>query len=431
MTDIAIRVQNLSKKYHIGASHKVDSLREQATEMVRGLLRRKNASPTSQENFIWALQDVSFEVKRGEILGIIGHNGAGKSTLLKILSRITRPTGGRVEIYGRVSSLLEVGTGFHPDLTGRENIYMNAVVLGMSRHEVQRKFDEIVEFAGIEKFIDTPVKRYSSGMQVRLGFSVAAHLEPDILIVDEVLTVGDAAFQKRSLGQMDNASQQGRTILFVSHNLGALSALCPRSILLDHGNKVMDDATHKVVDAYMQNGNQQGGERHWDDPQTAPGNEKVRLHSVQVICNDQVTTEVDIQKDVLLQFEFWNFKAEEPIAVSMHLFDSTGVMVFGTANLPSANLIEDDWSGKPFPPGLFRSTCTIPGNFLNTGRYSISFFVHSNITHIEAAALHVIAFEVYETGGMRKEYIGSGWKGVIRPRLAWQTEYLNPGEEPA
>lgn len=428
MSNIALRVENLSKKYLLGVQSNVDSLREQIAETVKGLVgRRKSAEHEAQE--LWALQDVSFEVEHGQVLGIVGHNGAGKSTLLKILSRITRPTRGRIEIYGRISSLLEVGTGFHPELTGRENIYMNAVILGMKHEEIRRKFDEIVDFAGVEQFIDTPVKRYSSGMQVRLAFSVAAHLEPEILIVDEVLAVGDAAFQKKSLGKMGDASRQGRTILFVSHNLGALSTLCPRSILLDHGHKILDDSTSKVIEHYMRANSHGTGEVYWDDPAKAPGNDKVRLQEVRVLSDGKVTGEVDIQKDVELAFEFWVTKPDEYLSAAIRLHDSAGGVVLVSANMHSANLVEDAWFGKSFPKGLYRATCVIPGNFLNTGLYSVSFIVLSNVSNTEISATHVIAFNVYETGAMRKEYMGSGWGGVVRPRLAWQTQQLQAGTD--
>jgi lipopolysaccharide transport system ATP-binding protein len=259
MSDVAIRIDGLSKKYLIGGKQKqYDRLGDQLVETIlspfrrAGNLMRGNTSAASELNQeYWALRDISVEIKHGEIVGIIGHNGAGKSTLLKILSRITEPTMGYADVFGRVGSLLEVGTGFHPELTGRENVYLNGSILGMRRAEIDRKFDEIVDFAEIEQFIDTPVKHYSSGMYVRLAFSVAAHLEPEILLIDEVLAVGDVGFQKKSLGKMENISQQGRTVIFVSHNMNALQRLCPRSLLLDHGRLVAQDTTNKVIEQYL------------------------------------------------------------------------------------------------------------------------------------------------------------------------------------
>jgi lipopolysaccharide transport system ATP-binding protein len=259
MSDVAIRIEGISKKYLIGGKQKHHNrFGDQLLDMVLSPFRRAGnllkgqtsaASELTQE--FWALKDVSFEIKHGEIVGIIGHNGAGKSTLLKILSQITEPTSGYADLFGRVGSLLEVGTGFHPELTGRENVYLNGSILGMRRAEIDKKFDEIVDFAEIEQFIDTPVKHYSSGMYVRLAFSVAAHLEPEILLIDEVLAVGDVGFQKKSLGKMENISQQGRTVIFVSHNMNALQRLCPQSILLNKGRLVTQDGTSNVIEQYL------------------------------------------------------------------------------------------------------------------------------------------------------------------------------------
>jgi len=255
MTDIAIRVDNLSKLYHIGrAQQRHDTLRDALVSV----LKRSNVGASEHPEDLWALKDVSFEVRRGEAIGIIGRNGAGKSTLLKVLSRITEPTAGRVILEGRVASLLEVGTGFHPELTGRENIYLNGAILGMRRAEIERKFDEIVAFAEIERFLDTPVKRYSSGMYVRLAFAVAAHMEPEILLVDEVLAVGDAAFQKKCLGKMGTVAKEGRTVLFVSHNMTAVQSLCETSVLLGGGTIAALGATEDVIAAYLAVGTRAG-----------------------------------------------------------------------------------------------------------------------------------------------------------------------------
>jgi lipopolysaccharide transport system ATP-binding protein len=259
MSDVAIRIEGLGKKYHIGGKQKQynrlgDQVMDAALAPFRRagrLLRGEASSASEMDQDFWAIRDLSFEIKHGEIMGIIGHNGAGKSTLLKVLSQITEPTTGFADVFGRVGSLLEVGTGFHPELTGRENVYLNGSILGMRRSEIARKFDAIVDFAEIEQFIDTPVKHYSSGMYVRLAFSVAAHLEPEILVIDEVLAVGDVAFQKKSLGKMENVSQQGRTVIFVSHNMNALQRLCPKSVLLNHGKLVMQGDTADVIEKYL------------------------------------------------------------------------------------------------------------------------------------------------------------------------------------
>src|SRR5437870_3429424 len=265
MSDIAIRVENLSKRYEIGAAkRRHDTLRDQLADGLKALFRN-NGQPRQRKESIWALKDVSFEIKHGEVVGFIGRNGAGKSTLLKILSRITAPTAGHAEVRGRVGSLLEVGTGFHGELTGRENIYLNGSILGMGRREIARKLSDIVEFSGVEKFIDTPVKRYSSGMYVRLAFSVAAHLEPEILLVDEVLAVGDAEFQRRCLGRMEELSRHGRTVLFVSHQMQVLARLCDRAILLREGRVVEDGPSEQVVAHYLQSEGGAGSRRAWPD----------------------------------------------------------------------------------------------------------------------------------------------------------------------
>jgi len=276
MSDIAISCENLGKRYRIGQRESYKALRDTLTDAVRAPLRRLRSSLRSQavepgdtDETFWALKDVSFEVKHGEVIGIIGRNGAGKSTLLKILSRITKPTTGSVEIHGRVGSLLEVGTGFHPELTGRENIYLNGTILGMKKREIKRKFDEIVAFAEIEQFLDTPVKRYSSGMYVRLAFAVAAHLEPEILVVDEVLAVGDAQFQKKCLGKMSDVAKEGRTVLFVSHNMIAVQNLCSRAIMLSSGNLICDANVRQCLEMYTANGQVDGNT--WKRDSVKPG----------------------------------------------------------------------------------------------------------------------------------------------------------------
>lgn len=306
MNNIAIKAENLSKLYRVGQFVGYKTLRESLANAFSAPFRRLRrigdgrqetgsqplglrSSVSGHDNFIWALKDVSFEVEHGEVLGIIGRNGAGKTTLLKILTRITEPTEGYAEIYGRVGSLLEVGTGFHPELTGRENIYLNGAVLGMKRKEIDRKFDEIVAFAEVEKFIDTPLKRYSSGMQVRLAFSVAAHLEPEILLVDEVLAVGDAAFQKKCLGKMGDVAKEGRTVLFVSHNMGAIQRLCPRTLLLSNGCLAMEDNTQRVIEYYLSSRHQAVLESTslYDLPRSKGLGEKIRINKCSVLDSNE------------------------------------------------------------------------------------------------------------------------------------------------
>jgi lipopolysaccharide transport system ATP-binding protein len=428
MSDIAIRVEGLSKQYRLGSHERYKTLRDTWTDAMTAPFRavanwRSRLDSPPSNDFIWALKDISLEIKHGEAVGIIGRNGAGKSTLLKILSRITEPTEGYAEIHGRIGSLLEVGTGFHPELTGRENIYLNGAILGMKRAEIDCKFDEIVAFAEIEKFLDTSVKHYSSGMHVRLAFAVAAHLEPEILLVDEVLSVGDAVFQKKCLGKMEDVASEGRTVLFVSHNLGALANLCPRAVLLVQGKKWRDGASDSVISEYVAMSSPYHGEIVWDAPATAPGNEKMRLHAVRIVSGGQTTAEVDIQQDVHIEVEFWNYKPGAMINTSIHLLDKMGTPVLASSNARSANLIEDPWFGKPYSAGLYRAVCTLPGNFLNEGLYGVNAIVLTDITNIEISAREVLSFTVHDTGAMRKEYQGI-WIGVVRPKLAWQTEYL-------
>ncbi len=289
MSDKAISVENLGKCYQIGELEDYYTLRDSLTNILKFPFRliksNGNKSKISKTEYIWALKDINFEINQGEIIGIIGRNGAGKSTLLKILSRITTPTEGKVKIKGRVGSLLEVGTGFHPELTGRENIYLNGSILGMSKKEIQRKFDQIVDFAEIEKFLDTPVKRYSSGMYVRLAFAVAAHMEPEILVVDEVLAVGDIAFQKKCLGKMNNVASEGRTIVFVSHQMNAIKNLCERSILLDSGKIITDDETYNTINVYI-NSIERDSIDNLSLRKDRKGDGRVKIQSVQILNKD-------------------------------------------------------------------------------------------------------------------------------------------------
>ncbi|MBM3156774.1 MAG: ABC transporter ATP-binding protein [Chloroflexi bacterium] len=421
----AIIVENVWKRYRKGQTG-YHTLREDLYNLTGRLLdfggEKKRDADTEH---IWALRDISFEVKPGERVGIIGRNGSGKTTLLRMLAGITRPNRGKIKVRGRLGVLIEIMAGFHPELTGRENIYLNGAIMGMSRKEIKRKFDEIVAFAELAEFIDTPIKRYSSGMHVRLGFAVAAHLDPDILLVDEVLAVGDAAFQKKCLGKMENSSQEGRTVLFVSHNLASVINLCPRAILLVAGGKYDDGPSSDIVAEYIETTQQGQGERIWNSPNTAPGNEKIRLHSVKIVSDGKVTSEVDIQKDVSIEIEFWNFMPSARIHTSIHLLDKMGYDVLASSNLASVNLIKDEWFDKPYPVGMYRSICTLPANFLNEGRYSINAIVLTDSVNFEVFEREVISFTVHDTGVMRKEY-GGIWIGVVRPKLAWRTEYLEP-----
>lgn len=422
-----IKVENVSKLYRIGAPEAAhQAWRSKLRTAVRSPFRSIRNQLSGSGETIWALKDINFAVQPGEILGIIGRNGAGKSTLLKVLSRITEPTTGRIELYGRLGSLLEVGTGFHPELTGRENIYLNGAILGMKRTEIERKFDEIVAFAGIDKFLDTPVKHYSSGMYTRLAFAVAAHLDPEILLVDEVLAVGDADFQKKCLGKMEDISREGRTVLLVSHSMPSIVNLCQRAILLRNGEVVKAGRPDDVVQEYLASARSSDGEIVWPDPALAPGTEVVRLHSVRILQEgiDGPTADVDISKDVLVQITYHNLQEGAALYSGIWLKDHLGTFILSSANLHSMSLTEDAWYGRPHPRGLFQSVCRIPGNFLNDGNYNITAIIGKVPANTQITEEQVLSFHVHDTGEMRKEYLGT-WHGpVIRPRLAWNTDFI-------
>ena len=420
-----LKVESLSKQYRIGAREPAyGTLRETIVELVHApirRLRRGNGRPAN--NMIWALQDVSFEIAPGEVVGIIGRNGAGKSTLLKVLSRITEPTTGRIELYGRTAALLEVGTGFHPELTGRENIYLNGAILGMRRDELKRKFDEIVAFAEVEKFIDTPVKHYSSGMYLRLAFAVAAHLEPEILLVDEMLAVGDARFQLKCLDKMQEVGRQGRTVLFVSHNMPAITRLCPRTILLDAGRVLRDGLSTQVVSAYLSSGLGTTAARIWPELKTAPGNDIVRLRAVRVCTEEgKVSDALDIRLPVRIEMEYEVLTAEQVLVPNLHFYNEEGVYAFVTGDLDPA------WRARRRPRGRYVSTALIPGNLLSEG----TLFVGAAISTIDPVVVHfyerdAVAFQVVDTmdgDSARGDYAGP-MPGVVRPKLQWRTKLLS------
>ena len=382
-----------------------------------------NASIKNSDDVIWALKDVSFKVKKGEVLGIIGSNGAGKTTLLKVLSKITTPSYGRAEISGKISSLLEVGTGFHPELTGRENIFLNGTILGMRKREIDRKFDEIVDFSGVEKFIDTPVKRYSVGMKIRLGFSVAAFLEPDILVIDEVLAVGDLDFQKKSLQKMETVGKHGRTVLFVSHNMQMITRLCSRSILLEKGQIKNDGPADKVVAAYLTSGRGRSSEQVWKNKQEAPGGDIARLLAVRVKDEDgQVSESFDIRKPIGIEMQYEVLKSNYLLLPHYNLFNEEGEWLFTTIDTDS------NWRGRR-PAGSYRATAWIPGNFLSEGLI----FVQSSLFTLEPRIVQfeprdVVSFQVVDSldgNTARGDWPGT-MKGAVRPLLKWSNEYENP-----
>lgn len=422
MSKSIIKVEHVSKLYRLGATHVArDTLREGLYGAVKAAFSRQQRSDNTKNNTIWALSDVSFEVSRGEVIGIIGRNGAGKSTLLKILSRITDPTAGRIDLYGRVGSLLEVGTGFHPELTGRENIFLNGVIMGMKRKELARKFDEIVAFAEIDRFLDTPVKRYSSGMYVRLAFAVAAHLEPEILIVDEVLAVGDNLFQKKCLGKMAEIAGEGRTVLFVSHNMPAVLNLCPRAILLEDGRLARDGDASEVLAHYAHAAGGNLARREWLDISTAPGDDVVRLRSISVIDEDgRVCQSIDIRKKVGIRFEYDVLESGQRLVPTFNIAMESGVLVFWAGDR------DPNWENTPRHKGRYTSTAWIPGNFLNAGTMIVSATISKvRPTHEHLYEQGVLSFEVIDRMGpdtARGNFPGR-FAGAVRPLLPWETQF--------
>jgi lipopolysaccharide transport system ATP-binding protein len=366
---------------------------------------------------------VSFEVRPGEVVGVVGRNGAGKSTLLKVLSRITEPTEGRAVVRGRLGSLLEVGTGFHPELTGRENVYLNGAILGMRAREIGRKFDEIVAFSEVERFLDTPVKRYSSGMYVRLAFAVAAHLEPEILVVDEVLAVGDASFQRKCLGKMRDVAGAGRTVLFVSHNMTAVQGLCSRAVWLDGGGLAGDGPAREVVPRYLQTACASQTERVWDDPAAAPGNGAFRLRkaSVRPAGGAAPGGLITVRTPLVLEFEYWNLQPGARLNLSLHVFNDEGVRLFNTGPVR-----EPLWHGRPFEAGLYRSTCLIPGDLLNDGAHRVQLMAVEDQARVIYNMDGALVFDVADEREATCRYHGD-WPGALRPALDWATELLSPG----
>jgi lipopolysaccharide transport system ATP-binding protein len=421
-TPPALRVEGLGKQYRLGASAGGHATYRSIREEVLRPFRRGVRAPEQDRSF-WALRNVSFEIQPGERVGIIGRNGAGKSTLLKLLARITAPTEGVAEVRGRVGSLLEVGTGFHPELSGRDNILLSGAILGMRRSEIKAKTDEIVEFAGVHAFLDTPVKRYSSGMYLRLAFAVAAHLEPEILLVDEVLAVGDAEFQKKCLGRMQEIGESGRTVLFVSHSMPSVLRLCERVILLDRGGVAADGDAQVVLRKYLDSGLGSAAERHWPSQAEAPGDDVARLKSV-VVRDDRgtVAEELDIRRPVSVEVEYWHLSDDESLrpSVNLHVSNEDGVLLFVTNDFN-----DHSWKDRRRTPGVVRATCRIPGNFLAEGRFfvlaAVSTFTPVRIHAMEADAVSFHVVDRSTGDGVRGEFANE-WPGVVRPMLEWAIE---------
>jgi lipopolysaccharide transport system ATP-binding protein len=420
MSNSAIRVQRLGKQYRIGRHERYRALRDVLTDTLlapfhraAAVFRRSPSTAANRAETIWALRDVSFEIEQGEVVGVIGRNGAGKSTLLKILSRITEPTEGQASVFGRVGSLLEVGTGFHPELSGRENIYLNGAILGMHRREIARKFDEIVAFAEVDQFIDTPVKHYSTGMYLRLAFAVAAHLEPEILLVDEVLAVGDAAFQNKCLGKMGDVAKEGRTVLFVSHNMGAIVQLCPKSVLLSSGQVESIDRSDRIVARYLSENASAPADVHLDA--------HANLHSPAVITRfwiagsdsspmsvAEVTKPFSIGLRMLVRENITN------VDISIRFRNVLGQALF-TTNLSDAS------SGlRNFTPGEHAFLVHIPSHFLAPDTYSLIVAIHRPDNELFDLHDSGLNFQVVESGSSMWRYHGQAY-GNILVELPWES----------
>jgi lipopolysaccharide transport system ATP-binding protein len=436
MSDIAIHVEGLGKRYRIGQNPKATKTTRQNQKDNKIIEPTKRFDHTShnlveksasgRESYIWALRNISFDIKKGEVMGLIGPNGAGKSTLLKILSRITHPTTGSVDIYGRVSSLLEVSTGFHRELSGRDNIYFNGSILGLSKREIDRKFDEIIAFAELEQHIQTLVKFYSSGMSIRLGFAIAAHLDPEIFLVDEALAVGDAAFQKKCLAKMESVGQEGRTIIFVSHHLSSITWLCEKAMLLNHGKLIETGLSEDVVAHYLSANLGIDSYRDWMNPAEAPGDDIVRLRSVRVIDEENTTSySFDIRQPVGVEMTYDVLRPGFELSPIFSLRNAREIVLFSSSDT------DDEWRGRPRPEGRYVSIGWIPGNLLAEGdvRINVSMRGHdmksTRGTNFHFEDVEAVAFQVIESPDgdtARVDNVGR-IRGAIRPYMQWTTEY--------
>jgi lipopolysaccharide transport system ATP-binding protein len=416
--DYAIRVEKLGKQYRLGiAPERYRTLRDSISQAATAPRRALRRTPRSPDSLLWALRDISFDVAKGQVLGVIGRNGAGKSTLLKILSRITEPTEGYAEVRGRVGSLLEVGTGFHPELTGRENIFLNGAILGMKRTEIERKFDEIVAFSEVEKFIDTPVKRYSSGMYLRLAFAVAAHMEPEVLVVDEVLAVGDAEFQRKCMGKMSDVAQAGRTVLFVSHNMSAILRLTEETIVLEKGSLALRAPTAAAVDYYLSSGFSQVGERFWHPDEIPIDSAPFLPIAIRVRDGrDRVVDTVRSTEPFEIEIEYQLDAPVSGLRLGVYLQTTRGELVFTSFDTDDPQLFEQY---RMRPAGRYTSRCLIQPDYLNEGRYVLGFNASAFRIRRYFQDEQALTFNVDATGAP-----GMQWpeprQGPVRPRLKWQ-----------
>lgn len=422
----AIKTENLGKRYLIGRAQPSyrtlrDSIAQAAAAPFRkaaSLLKGRAEGASGLTEALWAARNINLEIARGDVVGIIGKNGAGKSTLLKLIARITAPTEGTLRIRGRVGCLLEVGTGFHPELTGRENIFLNGVILGMTKAEIAAKFDEIVAFSEVEKFLDTPIKHYSSGMTVRLAFAVAAHLDPEILLVDEVLAVGDVAFQKKCMGKIGSIAKTGRTVIFVSHNMSAIGQLCRRGIWLQNGSVIDDGEARGVVSRYLSQTLESGGLARFEEG-GRPGNGKVEIASVKLTDKDGTPVgEINMSEPCTVEIAFNVLKDGAHAQFSVVVFDDKGAEIFA-----SLSNTEPNFHGKALSPGGYVSRCTLYGDLFNNGRYHVT-IIGSGLYYGEGfRADHCISFESLDDGKLRGDYMDM-YGGVLRPRFEWVTERI-------
>ncbi len=426
MSKVVIKAQDISKQYRLGLVGR-GTVRDDLKRWwynARGkedpflkIGESNDRSTKGGSDYVWSLRDINFEINQGDSVGIIGRNGAGKSTLLKILSQVTQPTTGKIYTKGRIASLLEVGTGFHPEMTGRENIYLNGAILGMRKNEITRKLDEIIAFSGVERYIDTPVKRYSSGMYVRLAFAVAAHLESEILIVDEVLAVGDAEFQKKCLGKMNDVSKgEGRTVLFVSHNMAAVKSLCNKGIVLEKGYVDFMGDIDKSINRYLDD-SLQVSFKNWDFGKE-PGCEFMKLHSVKVLnADNEIALNHLITDEIKIEFEYEILKENQLFTHGFNLFNSHNIHVLSSHDKESETLT------APLKKGRYKKTITIPGNFLAEGGYSCSFAIMRYAPFfVEFHEKDLVNFNVIDEisiNAVRGSYSGF-FPGVVRPKLNWQ-----------
>lgn len=419
MSETVIRAENISKLYRLGTIGTGSLKQDLNLWWQRNILKKEDPffqQPLDEEfndpikdNYLWALRNVSFEINKGEVWGIVGKNGSGKSTLLKILSRIIRPTEGTIKGRGKTSSLLEVGTGFHHELSGRENIFISGYMLGMKKQEILKKFDEIVDFSGIEQFLDTPVKRYSSGMYVRLAFAVAAHLDPDILVVDEVLAVGDAEFQRKCMGKMKEVSnQKGRTILFVSHNMQAINSLCSKALWLQKGRVIANGDAHTIVSNYTSTLQRKQWKQEWKNLQEAPGNNYIRIKHVELIpALPDPLAPIDIRTPLTVKFSFYNYRSNVTLATGLHLFTSSGECIFDVTHTPGV-----------YEEGIIEGECSIPGNFLNDGSYYFSIVFVEDTSKSLFYLEECLHFDMEDYRGEIKWF--GKWQGYVRPQLPFR-----------